>query len=105
MNTSQAIDTQAQSTAHGQIALQAKQPSAETERRKDYCKKLCMVIARYATDDELSALVQTLESFKSSVLEGRYAPGLNDAAYDLYTNFHLRHLADAKNKNAPVVEG
>jgi len=68
---------------------QPKQKS-ETERQRDYCKKLCVVLMRYAVADELPALIQTLETFKGSILQQRYAPGLNDSAYDLYANFHLR---------------
>lgn len=71
--------------------MTASQQSAEIERQRDYCKKLCVVLMRYATADELPALVQVLEGFKGQMLQRRYAPGLNDAAYDLYANFHLRH--------------
>ena len=64
--------------------------NAKTERQRDYCKKLCSVVAHYLTADELTALVQTLETFKGSILKQRYAPGLNDATYELFANFHLR---------------
>ncbi|NMM21652.1 MAG: hypothetical protein HHJ15_17165 [Rhodoferax sp.] len=43
-------------------------PNAKTERQRDYCKKLCSVVARYLKDDELTGLVQALETFKGNVL-------------------------------------
>jgi hypothetical protein len=72
--------------------MNALQQTAETERQRDYCKKLCKMLTRYAIADELPALVKTLEDFKSTMLQKRYAPGLNDATYDLYANFHLRRV-------------
>lgn len=63
---------------------------AQTARQRDYCKKLCVVLMRYATESELQQLVKTLDEFKADMLQRRYSPGLNDAAYDLYANFHLR---------------
>jgi hypothetical protein len=63
---------------------------AETARQRDYCKNLCVVLMRYATDSELQELLNTLDAFKARMLQRRYCPGLNDAAYDLYIKFHLR---------------
>lgn len=61
----------------------------EHARQAEYCKRLCKVLTRYANADELPALVDMLEAFKTDILTQRHAPGLNDAAYHLYAVFHL----------------
>lgn len=57
---------------------------------KNYCRKLCAVLTRYLTDDEVGRLLAHMEGVKGDVLANRYDPLLNDAAYALYANYRLR---------------
>eukprot|EP00456_Euglypha_rotunda_P008421 TRINITY_DN1165_c1_g4_i1.p1 TRINITY_DN1165_c1_g4~~TRINITY_DN1165_c1_g4_i1.p1 ORF type:complete len:430 (-),score=34.16 TRINITY_DN1165_c1_g4_i1:2573-3742(-) len=57
---------------------------------KEYCRKLCTVLTRYLTDDEVGKLLSHMEGVKGDVLASRYDPLLNDAAYALFANYRLR---------------
>jgi hypothetical protein len=65
-------------------------PGAARARRKDYCRELCRVIARYADDAEITELARTLEGVSASILARRYCPGLNAASYDVFARLGMK---------------
>ena len=72
------------------IGAQTAATSPTLARRKDYCRELCRVIARYADDTEAVELARTLESLAARNLARRYCPGLNAAAYDTFARFGMK---------------
>ena len=49
-------------------------PGAARARRKDYCRELCKVIARYSDDAEVTELARALEGISANILAHRYCP-------------------------------
>ena len=65
-------------------------PGAARARRKEYCRELCKVIARYADDAESIELARALEGVSASILARRYCPGLNAASYDVFARLGMK---------------
>lgn len=65
-------------------------PGAARARRKEYCRELCKVIARYADDAESVELARALEGVSASILARRYCPGLNAASYDVFARLGMK---------------
>lgn len=65
-------------------------PGAARARRKEYCRELCKVIARYADDSEAIELARALEGVSASILARRYCPGLNAASYDVFARLGMK---------------
>ncbi|OQS37620.1 hypothetical protein B0T45_13940 [Chromobacterium haemolyticum] len=60
------------------------------ERRKQYCRELCRVLLRYASEAETRDLALQLEDVVADQLASRYRPGLNAAAYDVFARYGLK---------------
>lgn len=60
------------------------------ERRKQYCRELCRVLLRYASEAETRDLTHLLEDVVADQLASRYSPGLNAAAYDVFARYGLK---------------
>ncbi|WP_053074203.1 DUF3102 domain-containing protein [Chromobacterium sp. LK1] len=60
------------------------------ERRKQYCRELCRVLLRYASEAETRDLAHQLEDMVADQLASRYSPGLNAAAYDVFARYGLK---------------
>lgn len=65
-------------------------PAAAMARRKDYCRELLRVIARYADDDEVTELARALEDVSANILARRYCPGLNAASYEVFRQYGMK---------------
>ncbi len=65
-------------------------PAAAQARRKDYCRELCRIIARYADETETIELARTLEDVAADILSRRYCPGLNAASYEVFRRFAMK---------------
>ena len=65
-------------------------PGAARARRKDYCRELCKVIARYSDDAEVTELTRALEGVSANILARRYCPGLNAASYDVFARLGMK---------------
>lgn len=65
-------------------------PAAAKARRKDYCRELCRMLARYADDAETLELARALEDVSARILARRYCPGLNAAAYDVFARYGMK---------------
>lgn len=65
-------------------------PAAALARRKDYCRELCRVIARYADEAEITELARALEGASANILARRYCPGLNAAAYEVFRQYGMK---------------
>ncbi len=59
-------------------------------RRKEYCRELCRIIARYADDAESIELARALEGVAARILARRYCPGLNAASYDVFARLGMK---------------
>ncbi|UDM15866.1 hypothetical protein [Vogesella sp. XCS3] len=64
--------------------------SPQHERRKQYCRELCRVLLRYASETETRDLTHLLEDVVADQLASRYSPGLNAAAYDVFARYGLK---------------
>lgn len=62
----------------------------DLERRKQYCRELCRVLLRYASEAETRDLAHQLEDMVADQLASRYSPGLNAAAYDVFARYGLK---------------
>lgn len=60
------------------------------ERRKQYSRELCRIIARYADEAESLELARSLEDMAATILARRYCPGLNAASYDVFARYGLQ---------------
>jgi hypothetical protein len=58
--------------------------------RKAYCDKLNTTICKYLNAAETEELATALVKFSEGIMARRYAPGLNDAVYDLFARFALK---------------
>jgi hypothetical protein len=58
--------------------------------RRAYVEKLNATICRYLTASETEELATTLVNFSDGIVARRYAPGLNDAVYDVFSRFALK---------------
>ena len=65
-------------------------PAAAKARRKDYCRELCRMVARYADDAETLELARALEDVLARILARRYCPGLNAAAYEVFARYGMK---------------
>lgn len=65
-------------------------PAAAKARRKDYCRELCRMVARYADDAETLELARALEDVSARILARRYCPGLNAAAYEVFARYGMK---------------
>ena len=65
-------------------------PGTARARRRDYCRELCKVIARYADDAESIELARALEDVSAKILARRYCPGLNAASYDVFARLGMK---------------
>lgn len=58
--------------------------------RKAYVEKLNTTICKYLNATETEELATALVKFSEGIMARRYAPGLNDAVYDLFARFALK---------------